>query len=47
MVMQKALIRQQITSTRATRLPLSVAQTDVWRAQRLASGDTLYNIGGM
>src|SRR5882757_952192 len=46
MVMQKALIRQQFTSTGTPTLDLSVAQTDVWRAQRLASGDPLYNIGG-
>lgn len=27
-------------------LPLSVAQTDVWRGQKLAPGNALYNIGG-
>jgi amino acid adenylation domain-containing protein len=27
-------------------LPLSVAQTDVWRGQKLAPGNSLYNIGG-
>ena len=27
-------------------LPLAAAQLDIWRAQRLAPHDTLYNIGG-
>jgi amino acid adenylation domain-containing protein len=27
-------------------LPLSVAQTDVWRAQKLSPGNALYNVGG-
>ncbi|MBS0419578.1 MAG: hypothetical protein JSR66_17855, partial [Proteobacteria bacterium] len=44
--MQKALSRQQFTSSGTPALDLSVAQTDVWRAQRLSSGDSLYNIGG-
>jgi amino acid adenylation domain-containing protein len=43
---EDAPIRPQNVSAVAVRLPLSVAQTDVWRAQKLAPGDTLYNIGG-
>src|SRR4051812_33872585 len=46
MAMKEALIRHPVVSPDLTGLALSVAQAEVWRAQRLAGNDTLYNIGG-
>jgi amino acid adenylation domain-containing protein len=44
--MQRVLTQPADTLTPTVPLPLSVAQTEVWRAQKLAPGDPLYNIGG-
>src|SRR3569833_1890888 len=46
MVKKEALIRHPVATPGPTELPLSVAQAEVWRAQRMAGSDTLYNIGG-
>ncbi len=43
---QEALVSPDNQSMTGTSLALTVAQTDVWRAQKLAPGSTLYNIGG-
>ena len=44
--MHGALTRVADTSTTPVPVPLSVAQTEIWRAQKLAPDDPLYNIGG-
>src|SRR3569833_2094418 len=46
MVMEKALIRHPLIPVETPGLGLSAAQADVWNAQRLATSDNLYNIGG-
>src|ERR1700748_1294689 len=44
--MQPALNQNLDRSAAQTMLPLSVAQTDVWRAQKLAPASPFFNIGG-
>src|SRR3954471_1391518 len=46
MVMQKALSRHPFTPAETPGMGLSAAQAHVWNAQRLATSDNLYNIGG-
>ncbi|MGC1458740.1 MAG: amino acid adenylation domain-containing protein, partial [Steroidobacteraceae bacterium] len=44
--MERRLTAALFASPSATRLPLSVAQTGVWLAQKLVPEEPLYNIGG-
>ena len=44
--MQTALNHPPDRSAEPIALPLTLAQTDVWRAQRLAPADPFFNIGG-
>jgi hypothetical protein len=45
-VMQTAATQLQDSSMGERSLPLSIAQTDVWRAQKLAPDRAIYNVGG-
>src|ERR1700761_8458885 len=44
--MQTALNQTPDLSAAPALLPLAVGQADVWRAQKLAPADALFNIGG-
>src|ERR1700728_4538427 len=44
--MERALTAARFETPAATLLPLSVAQTGVWLAQKLAPDDPAYNAGG-